>query len=94
MNNNQFEYLYENIMLYQFQNDWIIFVVVIILWIALMVASYYIILFWSLKNLEYTAAQLLAKKKKTLTELILMKDIQTELEKEIEQAILKAAFHS
>jgi hypothetical protein len=37
---------------------------------------------------------LLAKKKKTLTELILMKDIQTELEKEIEQAILKAAFHS
>jgi UV DNA damage repair endonuclease len=33
-------------------------------------------------------------KKKTLANLILMKDIQTELEKEIEQAILKAAFHT
>ena len=94
MNNNQFAYLYDNIMLYQFQNDWIVFSIFIILGIILMAASYYIILLWSLKSIEYTAEQLLAKKKKTLTELILMKDIQTELEKEIEQAILKAAFHS
>jgi hypothetical protein len=36
----------------------------------------------------------IAHKKKTLASLILMKDIQTELEKEIEQAILKAAFHT
>jgi hypothetical protein len=42
----------------------------------------------------YHADQVLAHKKKTLGDLILMKDIQTELEKEIEQAILKAAFHS
>ncbi len=34
----------------------------------------------------------LAKKKHTLSDLILMKDIQTELEKEIEQAMLKATF--
>jgi hypothetical protein len=34
----------------------------------------------------------LRKKKETLTDLILMKDIQTELEKEIEQAMLKATF--
>ena len=34
----------------------------------------------------------LKKKKETLTDLILMKDIQTELEKEIEQAMLKATF--
>jgi hypothetical protein len=34
----------------------------------------------------------LAKKKNTLSDLILMKDIQTELEKEIEQAMLKATF--
>ncbi len=33
------------------------------------------------------------KKKKTLGDLILMKDIQTELEKEIELAMLKATFH-
>jgi predicted tellurium resistance membrane protein TerC len=32
------------------------------------------------------------QKKETLTDLILMKDIQTELEKEIEQAMLKATF--
>ncbi len=32
-------------------------------------------------------------KKRTLSDLILMKDIQTELEKEIEQAMLKATFH-
>lgn len=50
------------------------------------------ILFGSLKSIEITADKLLAKKKKTLTELILMKDIQTDLEKEIEEAILKAAF--
>lgn len=37
-------------------------------------------------------AQELRKKKETLTDLILMKDIQTELEKEIEQAMLKATF--
>ena len=34
----------------------------------------------------------LKKKKNTLGDLILMKDIQTELEKEIEQAMLKATF--
>ncbi len=37
-------------------------------------------------------AEELRKKKETLTDLILMKDIQTELEKEIEQAMLKATF--
>jgi hypothetical protein len=34
----------------------------------------------------------LRKKKETLSELILMRDIQTELEAEIEQAMLKATF--
>jgi hypothetical protein len=34
----------------------------------------------------------LKKKKETLSDLILMKDIQTELEKEIEKAMLKATF--
>lgn len=37
-------------------------------------------------------ARELQGKKNTLSDLILMKDIQTELEKEIEQAMLKATF--
>jgi hypothetical protein len=40
----------------------------------------------------YRDAKELRKKKETLSDLILMKDIQTELEKEIEQAMLKATF--
>lgn len=44
--------------------------------------------------MSYYLGGALARKKKTLGDLILMKDIQTELEKEIEQAVLKAAFHS
>ncbi len=91
---NQFQYIYDNITLYQFQSDWIVFTIAVVLGIILIVTSYYIILGMSLKSILYITEQVLAKKKKTLSELILMKDIQTELEKEIEQAILKAAFHS
>lgn len=93
-NFNQFQYIYENIWIYQFQWDWLILIATLIFWIAIMVSSYYMILTASLKSIAYIADQVLANKKKTLSELILMKDIQTELEKEIEQAILKAAFHS
>ncbi len=92
MDNNQFQFLYDNILLYQFNSDWVVLAIAIIIWIICMAWLYYVILFGSLKNIEITADQLLAKKKKTLTELILMKDIQTDLEKEIEEAILKAAF--
>ncbi len=59
-----------------------------------MISSYYAILGTFLQSKVFIADQALAKKKKTLGDLILMKDIQTELEKEIEQAVLKAAFHS
>jgi hypothetical protein len=93
-NINQFQYIYENISLYQFQSDWLIFLATLIFWVVIMISSYYAILTSSLKSIAYITDQILANKKKTLSELILMKDIQTELEKEIEQAILKAAFHS
>lgn len=93
-NTNQFQYIYENISLYQFQSDWVILIATVIFGGIIMVSSYYAILAASLKSMAYIADQVLANKKKTLSELILMKDIQTELEKEIEQAILKAAFHS
>lgn len=42
----------------------------------------------------YQDKKALENRKKTLGDLILMKDIQTELEKEIEQATLKAAFQN
>ena len=63
---------------------------------GLMVMGIYYILtkYATLYSISYHADRTLAHKKKTLGDLILMKDIQTELEKEIEQAILKAAFHS
>lgn len=38
--------------------------------------------------------KMIANRKKMLADLVIMKDIQTELEKEIEQATLKAAFQS
>ncbi len=91
---NQFQYVYENITLYQFQSDWIIFAIALIIGVIAMATLYYLMLMTSLKSIVYLAEQVLARKKKILSELILMKDIQTELEKEIEQAILKAAFHS
>ncbi len=36
----------------------------------------------------------IANRKKVLAELVIMRDLQTELEKEIEQATLKAAFQN
>ena len=42
--------------------------------------------------LLYQDRKKFTNRKKTLSDLVLMKDIQTELEKEIEQATLKAAF--
>lgn len=38
--------------------------------------------------------KILETRKSTLADLVMMKDIQTELEKEIEQATLKAAFQN
>lgn len=99
MNNtiNQFRYIYDNVDIYQFQStqlDWIIFVGTIVWGVILMVWLFYFIRFISLSTMSYYLGGALARKKKTLGDLILMKDIQTELEKEIEQAVLKAAFHS
>lgn len=43
---------------------------------------------------QYLDRCFIAGRKKTLSDLVLMKDIQTELEKEIEQATLQAAFQN
>jgi hypothetical protein len=62
--------------------------------VVVMTICYILMRHAALYSISYHADRALAHKKKTLGDLILMKDIQTELEKEIEQAILKAAFHS
>ncbi len=91
---NQFSYIYTNLSLYQFHADWVIFTITLVGGIILMWVCYLVIRIAALYSIVYHTDRLLAHKKKTLGDLILMKDIQTELEKEIEQAILKAAFHS
>lgn len=96
-NYNQFHYIYDNVNLYQFQSiqlDWIVFASTIGGGIVLMIAVFYMIRLISLSTISYYLGGALARKRKTLNDLVLMKDIQTELEKEIEQAVLKAAFHS
>ena len=94
MNTNQFQYIYSNLWLYQFHADWGIVIGSILAGVLVMGVYYMLIRYAALYSISYHADRVLAHKKKTLGDLILMKDIQTELEKEIEQAILKAAFHS
>ena len=94
MNTNQFQYIYSNLWLYQFQADWGIVSISILIGLIVMGIYYMLTRHATLYSISYHADRALAHKKKTLGDLILMKDIQTELEKEIEQAILKAAFHS
>lgn len=91
---NKFTYLYDNITLYQFNNDWILFIISLVVGILFMIIIYKSIQTLAFYSIQYHSDLNIKKKKRTLGELIIMKDIQTELEKEIEQAILKAAFHS
>jgi hypothetical protein len=57
-----------------------------------MIIARYVLYFLSGYLLLRREAIAIAKKKNVLGDLILMKDIQTELEHEIEQATLKATF--
>ncbi len=93
---NQFQYIYDNLTLYsyQFNTDWILSATTMIFGVFIMLVLYYVILLIALKSIGYANDKVMFEKKKIFANLILMKDIQTELEKEIEQAILKAAFHS
>lgn len=63
---NKFHYIYDNIALYQFQSDWIIFSSITIIGIIMMALFYYINRYLSLQVAIYQADHLLAKKKKTL----------------------------
>lgn len=90
MNLVSFPYILENLSLYNPS------IVGIIVWIILGIGFFIFIRMGFLYGYGFFLmredAAALAGRKKTLGDLILMKDIQTELEKEIEQAILKATF--
>jgi hypothetical protein len=88
----QFSYIFENLLLYR--PDLIMSIVAIIVGFILLVALYFILLYSSGFALVIHEANMIKKKKSTLGDLILMKDIQTEMEHEIEQATLKATFQS
>jgi hypothetical protein len=87
---NKFSYVIENLSLASPG------MISLILWTFLMIAG--ILLMRSMFLYGYGARVVaqdekeLKRKKETLSDLILMKDIQTELEKEVEQAMLKATF--
>lgn len=59
-----------------------------------MIVLYYLCIFVAGIYIVYRDNKIMENKKRTLNDLVLMKDIQTELEKEIEQATLQAAFQS
>lgn len=56
------------------------------------ILMYYATIYYRGFILMMNDIMLINKRKDTLNELILMKDIQAEMEKEIEQAMLKATF--
>ena len=91
MNDSKFDYILENLSLY---SPWVIAAIV---WLIVGIGLIFLIRFAMLYSygaiLVIHDAAGIARKKKTLGDLILMKDIQTELEKEIEQAMMKATFH-
>lgn len=72
----------------------VIFLAVTILFIVVTIISRYLFLGVAGFYMVYLENKNLNNRKKLLNDLILMKDIQTELEKEIEQATLKAAFQN
>lgn len=71
-----------------------IFLAVTIIFIVVTIISRYLFLGVAGFYMVYLENKNLNNRKKLLNDLILMKDIQTELEKEIEQATLKAAFQN
>lgn len=75
------------------QNLAIVFVVAILFLIATIFARFLSLVFAGLLLLRKDR-KMIETRKNTLADLVMMKDIQTELEKEIEQATLKAAFQN
>jgi hypothetical protein len=86
----KFPYLLENLSLYD--PGMVEMIIGCIFAVAAILLARWVFLYsYGWKVVSQDASEL-RKKKATLSDLILMKDIQTELEKEIEQAMLKATF--
>ncbi len=89
---NIFTYTYTNLDLYA--PNIIAGIVGIVAFIGILFVLRYIFLISIGAYMLFSEKKSLKKKKRILQDLILMKDIQTELEKEIEQATLKSAFQN
>jgi hypothetical protein len=88
--NDTFTYLIENLSLYSPSSLEV--VIGLMVSVVIIIGMRYIFLYGYGYTVVVHDAKELRKKRDTLSDLILMKDIQTELEKEIEQAMLKATF--
>jgi hypothetical protein len=88
--NVQFLYTLDNLFLYT--PDIIHIIIGVVLSVIFLAALTFIYLYSVGYTVLWREKRALANKKNTLSDLILMKDIQTEMEKEIEQATLKATF--
>ena len=86
----QFLYIIEN--LYLYRPDILDTIVALIISILIIGILRYFFLYAIGYVLLYREKRALENKKHILSDLILMKDIQSEMEKEIEQATLKATF--
>ncbi len=88
--NDKFTYIIENLLLAS--PSMVEMILGVIIMSIFMVFMRYMFLYGYGYKMVHKDTQDLRRKKETLSDLILMKDIQTELEKEIEQAMLKATF--
>ena len=86
----QFYYIIDN--LYLYSPDIIHVVIAIILGILLPILLRFLYLYSIGYAVLWRERRMLQNKKNILSNLVLMKDIQSEMEKEIEQATLKATF--
>lgn len=87
---NLFPYILENLSLYN--PEPIGMIVGIVLGVVFSLGVYYVLLYMKVLILVQQEQKAIEKKKHILGNLILMKDIQTELEAEIEKAMLKSTF--
>ncbi|MBP9779845.1 hypothetical protein KBD33_04470 [Candidatus Gracilibacteria bacterium] len=86
----QFLYIIEN--LYLYSPDIVHVIIAIVIGIILPIVLRYTYLYSIGYAILWREKRMLQNKKNILSDLILMKDIQSEMEKEIEQATLKATF--
>jgi hypothetical protein len=88
----QFIYNMGNITLYK--PDMVHVAIALIVGAVLLVLLRYVLMYHAGFFIVWHESRVIASKKHILGDLILMKDIQTEMEKDLEQASLKATFQN